>query len=67
MERQPIWVAEVFPDWTTLEVLATGDVFAFNRATGRVCKIPDPDCPFVTIKWPEPIPYELTDDDLEVI
>lgn len=66
-DKTPIWVAKVMPDWTTLEILATGDAYAFNRATGRVCKIPDPDCPFIAIKWPKPTPYKLTDDDLEVL
>lgn len=48
------WVAEVFPDWTTLQVIATGDAFAFNRETGQVCKIPHPDCPF--LQWPSAPP-----------
>lgn len=43
------WVAEVFQDWTTLQIVESGDAFAFNRATGRVYKLPHPDCPFIQI------------------
>ncbi len=46
-DHKPVdWVAEVFPDWTTLQV-GPGRCFAFNRETGRVYKVPHPDCPFV--------------------
>jgi hypothetical protein len=58
------WVAEVMPDWTTLQT-AAGDAFAFNRSTGRVYKVsdldnPSPECPFVIIPTHPPIAYELT-------
>ena len=43
------WVATVFPDWTTLQ-LGEGEAFAFNRQTGRVYKIPHPECPYLL--WP---------------
>jgi hypothetical protein len=40
------FVAEVYPDWTTLS-LPDGSDFAFNRMTGKVYKVPHPECPFV--------------------
>lgn len=43
------WMAQVFPDWTTLQLIS-GESFAFNRATGRVYKLPDPDCPFIPFR-----------------
>lgn len=42
------WIATVYPDWTTLQFPES--TFAFNRATGRVYKLPHPDCPFVEYK-----------------
>lgn len=67
-DKTPIWVAEVRPDWTALEILASGDVFAFNRATGRVYKVPHPDVPII-IYAPKttPIPYDLTDAGREAL
>jgi len=50
--KQPGWpddvtfVAEVFHDWTTLE-LPDGGCFAFSRESGKVYKLPHPDAPFV--------------------
>ena len=44
---KPEWVAEVFQDWTTLQILEHGIAFAFNRETGMVYKIPSEGCPFV--------------------
>jgi hypothetical protein len=46
-DRDAEWVARVFSDWTTLQILEDGAAFAFNRETGRVYKLPHPDCPFV--------------------
>lgn len=46
------WISEVFPDWTTLQILASGEAYAFNRETGRVYKLPHPDCPF--FQFPPP-------------
>lgn len=40
------WIGTVQDDWTTLE-LADNRLFAFNRTTGRVYKVPHPDCPFI--------------------
>ena len=48
MSKEIEWVATVYPDWTTLQ-LGPGRVFAFNRATGKVYKVPHPDCPFVEV------------------
>lgn len=42
------FIAEVMPDWTTLQ-LPSGQAFGFNRETGRVYRLPHPDCPFVII------------------
>lgn len=42
------WVATVYPDWTTLQF--SDSAFAFNRATGKVYKLPHPDCPFLEFK-----------------
>jgi hypothetical protein len=50
--KEVTWVAEVFTDWTTLQIMQTGDAYAFNRVTGRVCKLPDPACPFVIFPPP---------------
>ena len=49
-ERKVEWVGEVFPDWTTLQIIESGQAFAFNRSTGRVYKLNHKDCPFVI--WP---------------
>ena len=48
-DKIPEWVAEVFQDWTTLQIVETGMAFAFNRESGKVYKLPHPDCPFVTM------------------
>lgn len=48
-EKKPEWVAEVFPDWTTLQILESGDAYAFSRVTGKVFKLPHPDCPFIQL------------------
>jgi hypothetical protein len=37
MEREVEFVAEVFPDWTTLQLIKSA-AYAFNRTTGRVYK-----------------------------
>lgn len=34
MSKEVEWVAEVFQDWTTLQIIETGQAFAFNRETG---------------------------------
>lgn len=44
---KPDWIAEVYRDWTTLQILELGIAFAFNRETGRVYKLPSDECPFV--------------------
>lgn len=49
-DKKPEWIAEVFPDWTTLQIIENGMAFAFNRATGRVYKLPSDECPFVQLK-----------------
>jgi hypothetical protein len=46
-ENKVAWVAEVFPDWTTLQICESEQYFAFNRETGRVYALPHPDCPFI--------------------
>lgn len=48
-DQSPVFVAEVFPDWTTLQILDSGEAYAFNRATGRVHRIPDSEAPFVQV------------------
>lgn len=47
--KDVVWVAQVFPDWTVLEVKATGDMFGFCRETGKVLKLPHNDCPIIPI------------------
>jgi hypothetical protein len=49
------FVAEVMPDWTSMQ-LRDGSCYAFNRATGRVYKLPHPECPFVIIQNRQPLP-----------
>jgi len=41
------WVATVYSDWTVLQLLDSGMAFGFDRATGKVYKLPHPDCPLV--------------------
>jgi hypothetical protein len=49
------FIATVYPDWTTLE-LRDGDVFGFNRETGRVYKLPHDECPLIPFRpaWSPP-------------
>lgn len=60
-ESMPEWpsdvdfIAEVMPDWTTLQ-FPSGKAYAFNRETGRVYRLPHPDCPFAIIPSPLTLP-----------
>lgn len=67
MEKEPVFVAEVFPDWTTLQILESGEAYAFNRESGKVYRLPHPEAPF--IQWPsEPEPtYRVTERGLELL
>ena len=53
-EKKPEWVAEVFKDWTTLQILELGIAFAFNRESGMIYKIPSEGCPFVQVDFGVP-------------
>lgn len=46
-EMSPVFEGAVYPDWTVLHVYASGETYAFNRATGQVYLLPHPACPFV--------------------
>jgi len=45
------FVATVYPDWSLLEINETGDIYAFNRGTGKVYCLPHPDAPFIPNPW----------------
>lgn len=45
-DRTPVFVAEVHSDWTVMQVIATGEVYGFCRADGKVYCLPSPHCPF---------------------
>ena len=58
------FIAEVMPDWTTLQ-LPPGQAFGFNRETGRVYRLPHPDCPFAIIPNPQATRPAPSEEDVE--
>ena len=62
MDEKPVFVAEVFPDWTTLQIIDSGEAYAFNRSTGMVYRLPHDEAPFV--QWPR---YTITAKGRELL
>lgn len=44
------FIAKDFGDWVAC-TWGDGPAVAFNRTTGRWCRLPHPDCPVIVVDW----------------